>query len=121
MSEQPSSDVAGGTAPAGEALTPTAIDTLLADFRAWLESAAQQPSPPPRAEPVPVVDLHTLVGEFVALRQEVNLQTRASRTQLEQSAQSLQQLAQAMELLEQGSPADPPTSDEDRVRPLLKT
>jgi molecular chaperone GrpE len=48
---------------------------------------AQAPAAP--SAPAETVDLLTLVGQFTALRQEVNLQTRAVRTQQEQNAESL--------------------------------
>jgi molecular chaperone GrpE len=81
------------------------VDGLLADFRAWLTAV-----PPPPAEPSrEPVDLHTLVAQFVALRQEVNLQTRAVRAQQEQTADALKQ-----------AQPRPAADDGERVRPLLK-
>jgi molecular chaperone GrpE len=70
------------------------------------------------------VDLATLVGQFVALRHEVNLQTRSTRAQQEQNAEALRQLSEAVELLQ-----NPPETNADVVereradilRPLLKT
>jgi len=50
------------------------------------------------------------------LRQEVNLQTRASRSQLEQNSQALEKLGQALDQLREPAP-DPL----DAVRPLLKS
>src|SRR5436305_1990283 len=83
-----------------EALTPDRIDNLLADFRAWLEQAAAAPVPPETPAAEPAVDLHTLLSQFVALRHEVNLQTRASRAQQEQTAEALREMGQALDLLE---------------------
>src|SRR5947207_5204804 len=85
-----------------QALTPEAIDTLLADFRRWLEQLAVPPAdgaapPPPAAEPV---DLHTLLGQFLAVRHEVNLQTKAVRAQQEQNAETLHDLSVALDALE---------------------
>ncbi len=95
---------------------------MLDDFRAWLTSAAAETAPPP---PVgPVVDLSTLVGQFTALRHEVNLQTRAARAQQEQNAETLRRLAEALDSLTQAPAAAPPPlegSAEDLVRPLLKS
>ena len=51
------------------------------------------------------VDLYTLVGQFTALRQEVNLQTRAVRAQQEQNAETLRQLAEAVDYLTQAPAA----------------
>src|SRR6266849_901136 len=86
----------------GQALTPQAIDGLLADFRRWLESL---PAPPPAPEPASLaarepIDLHTLLGQFIAVRHEVNLQTRDVRGQQEQSAEALRVLAAALETLQ---------------------
>ena len=99
---------------------------ILADFRAWLEALrAFDPSSPelvgggsvPSAAPV---DLATLVGQFVALKQEVNLQTRASRGQLEQNVQALEQLRQSLSLLERQQEGFADDQDET-LRPLLKS
>src|SRR5262245_24120520 len=100
-----------GDAAAAEPLTPGAIDQILADFRSWLAEAAA-PAVPMR-EPPPV-DLHSLVAQFTALRHEVNLQTKATRTSLEQTGEALARLGDAVESLEE-QPAD-----DDEVKPLLK-
>ena len=93
-------------------MTPDAIERVLADFRAWLTDAAAAPAPAP--EP-PAVDLHTIVAQFTALRHEVNLQTRAARTSLEQNGEALKQLGEAVEELRER-----PAADEDELAPLLK-
>jgi molecular chaperone GrpE len=121
MPDSPPSGVAANAAVHGpEALTPEAIEAVLADFRSWLEQAAvpaaEAPPPGPEAEPV---DLHTLLAQFVALRHEVNLQTRAVRAQQEQNAETLSRLAEAVRALD-GTRAGPAGGD-DQVRPLLKT
>jgi molecular chaperone GrpE len=85
---------------------------VLADFRAWLTDLAT--SPAPVAEP-PAVDLRTLVAQFTALRHEVNLQTKAARTSLEQTGEALQQLEVAVEELRER-----PVDEDDEVAPLLK-
>ena len=96
---------------------------MLEDFRAWLTAAA---SGAPADEPPagPAVDLHTLVAQFTALRQEVNLQTRAVRAQQEQNAETLRHLAESLDALQQAPAAAPvwrePSVDEG-LRPLLKT
>jgi molecular chaperone GrpE len=77
--------------------------------------------PPAAAQPL---DLHTLLSQFVALRHEVNLQTKASRVQQEQNAEALKELGQALELLGRQQEARPSTDGQDRdeqLRPLLKT
>jgi molecular chaperone GrpE len=96
----------GGDDPAGP-LTPERIDTILADFRRWLEEIAsdrrhETPGPPE------TVDLYTLIAQFTALRHEVNLQTRAVRTAIEQNAEVLRLLAHPK--------ADP----QEAIRPLVK-
>jgi molecular chaperone GrpE len=93
---------------------------VLADFRDWLTAAAPAAEAdgvaPPGGEGV---DLHTLLGQVLALKHEVNLQTRAVRAQQEQGAEALRQLALALEDRRE-EPAAPPPEDE-RVRSLLKT
>src|SRR5260370_481473 len=81
-------------------------ERLLADFRAWLHEA-----PAALTEdaglPEPELDLSALLAPFVALRHEVNLQTKASRAQLEQNAQALEQLRLALEVLRRPPPSAP--------------
>jgi len=86
---------------------------VLADFRAWLTDLAAPP-PTPTEEP-PAVDLHTLVAQFTALRHEVNLQTKATRTSLEQNADTLKQLEGAIDELR-----DRPAAKDDETGPLIK-
>jgi molecular chaperone GrpE len=129
MSEPPPTGVAQGPAVADQqALTPAAVEAVLADFRAWLAELA---SPPPAGEtpgqappPAEAVDLHTLLGQFIALRHEVNLQTKASRAQLEQNAEALRQLAQAHDSLCKAQAVAQEAQEqgqEELLRPLLKT
>ena len=84
MSECPPPDVVENAPVHGaQALTPEAIEAVLADFRDWLHQLAAQPAaaPGPPGPPAEPIDLHTLLGQFIALRHEVNLQTKASRAQ----------------------------------------
>jgi molecular chaperone GrpE len=69
---------------------------------------------------VDTVDLATLVGQFTALRHEVNLQTRAVRAQQEQNAETLRQLTRSVDALT-APPASPTQPAEDELRPLLQT
>lgn len=62
------------------------------------------------------MDLHTLVAQFTALRHEVNLQTRAARSSLEQTGEALGQLREAVDELKDR----PAAEDEDDTGPLLK-
>lgn len=99
---------------------------MLADFRAWLSLLAEPAAVEPLAvEPVTTrVDLATLVGQFVALRHEVNLQTKNSRTQLEQNAQALQNLTNALSALEHQQMVgkqDDAAAEEELLRPLFRT
>jgi molecular chaperone GrpE len=104
-------------------LTPEAIETVLAEFRSWLEQlpAAAAHAPAPEGEPI---DLHTLLGQFTGLRHEVNLQTRAVRAQQEQNAETLRRLDDALEELrdvrDTGRLEQEQASGE-ALRPLLKT
>src|SRR3954470_2706361 len=93
-------------------LSPATVERVLADFRTWLADMAAAPSP--TAEP-PTVDLHTLVAQFTALRHEVNLQTKAARTSLEQTGEALKQLEETVEELRER-----PEADDDELAPLLK-
>jgi molecular chaperone GrpE len=122
MSDIPPAVVAGETAlgPA-QGLTLDAIEGILEEFRSWLEKP-----PPPHASPPIVdsteaepesVDLHTLLSQFIALRHEVNLQTKAVRAQQEQNAETLRRLTQAVE----SSQGADQRAQEEMVRPLLKT
>jgi molecular chaperone GrpE len=107
------------------------IDRVLADFRSWLAEVVPAPEEPVEGEPElddrqpagEPVDLHALVGHFVALRQEVNLQTRAVRNQQEQNAASLNTLQQALAGLERArgeARQEQQSGQEERLRPLLK-
>lgn len=92
------------------------IERVLSDFRVWLREAADVPDerPEPAAEP----DWATILQQWTALRHEVNLQTRASRAQLEQNAFALEQLRQTTEMGRH--PGEETTDTDERVRPLLK-
>ncbi len=117
MSERPPPGVTEGAAGRGaQALTPEAVAAVLADFQTWLRDLASAP-PSAEAAPSPAVDLHTLLGGFVALRHEVNLQTRATRAQQEQNAEALRLLGEALEALRRS----PQPAQEEATRPLLKT
>lgn len=107
MSELSTPPLAGQAAVthqvSSEGLAPLEIDALLAGFRDWLvrtvaATAAVSPPLPIAAEPP---DLHSLLGQLIALKQEVNLQTRTTRSQQEQNAESLRQLADALRALDE--------------------
>jgi molecular chaperone GrpE len=65
--------------------------------------------------------LHTLLGQFIALRHEVNLQTKATRAQQEQNAETLRHLTAALEALAERPETEPQGQDQDATRSLLKT
>jgi molecular chaperone GrpE len=138
MSESPAPDVAENAArPDPQALTPEAIDAVLADFRGWLielgarsagrgaeegDSVPRSPLRAPSSEEPP--DLYTLLAQFTALRHEVNLQTRATRAQQEHNAESLRHLTEALDALREAHAAldeSRERADEERLRPLLKS
>ncbi len=80
---------------------PADIEAVITDFRAWLEVR-----PAGAVAPVPErVDLFTLVGQFTALRHEVNLQTKAARAAVELAGEA-----------RRGPAADP----DALARPLVK-
>lgn len=83
---------------------------MLADFRGWL-LALTEPPPAPDAIP-PAVDLATVVGQFTALRHDVNLQTKAVRAATEQTSAGL-----ATVLAKLPDPDEEPAPD---IEPLLK-
>src|SRR5579872_6271144 len=123
MSDSPAPPVVENPAQSrSQALTPEAIDAVLAEFRGWLSALAQAPAvaAPPETEPP---DLHTLLAQFTALRHEVNLQTKATRTQQEQNNETLRQLSEALATLERAhhDAEEARQADaEERLQPLLK-
>ena len=94
------------------ALTPAAIDAILADFRTWLTDLASGGRRPPEGNDhsPESVDLFALVGQFAALRHEVNMQTRAARTAVEQNAEVLKHLSTLQQ----------PDDFGDTLRPIAK-
>src|SRR5436309_14267404 len=118
MSQQAPPGAAGNAAEAARpALTAEAIEAILDDFRAWLQQPGVDGAEPAQA---PDFQWHTLVEAFTALRHEVNLQTRAARAQMEQTAEALEQLGVALDALDQPAAAVSEPGDE-ALRPRLKT
>jgi molecular chaperone GrpE len=113
-------------------LTPDAITGVLQDFQTWLQEANVS-RVPERTDGQPgtssvltdsSVDLHTLLGQFLALRHEVNLQTKAVRSQQETNAEALKQVSQALQALDHAQIAaeeKKEEEEEERLRPFLKT
>jgi len=90
----------------------------LADFDTWLQ--AQPPLGTLASAEGP--DLSTLLREFIALRQEINLLTRAARTQQEQNGTALQELSSALQTLRERTDAEPEPEpvNEDAMPPHVK-
>ena len=104
-------------------MTPEKVEAVLADFRSWLQQFGAITSPPVEAEACEPIDLHTLLAQFIALRHEVNLQTKAAHQQ-EQNVATLEKLDQALEQLQQQQSARTADAGQGRtnaLRPLLKT
>jgi molecular chaperone GrpE len=95
------------------------VTDVLADFQRWYEQALAGNGillPPPPVS----VDLATLLGHFVALRQEVNLQTRSVRAQQEQTADFFRRLEEGIAALSRAARRQEPADDRETLRPLLK-
>jgi molecular chaperone GrpE len=103
------------------------VSAVLADFRDWLTALSGAPDQEASGacqRPEDAIDLHTLLGQFVAVRQEVNLQTRAVRAQQEQNTETLRQLSAALDALRQSHARGEQIRQQDldeAIRPLLKT
>ncbi len=121
MSDDPAPiDIASVDSSGPEIVTVDPVDELLADFRAWLIATQAEPSAPATAS----LDVATVVQQFIALRQEINLQTKATRAQQEQAGQALGLLQQALEAVkrqESQAHESARNSVDEAVRPLLKT
>lgn len=88
MSQSPTStnvDSTSASAPT-EPLTPERVEAILADFRRWvLESVPTEPA----EVPAPDFSWSKLVEQLVAVRHEVQIQTRVLRQQQEQLTEVL--------------------------------
>jgi molecular chaperone GrpE len=107
-----------------ENLSTDAIDAILADFRAWLTDAKETADAPGGEGNRAEFDVAKVLQHFIALRQEINLQTKSNRTQAEQSAQSIAMLQEALGTLQrqQAQLEENDQAVQDEIaRPLLKT
>jgi len=89
-------------------MSPERVEAVLDEFRGWLNETATATASD--QTPPATVDLFTLVGQFTALRHEVNMQTKATRSLIEQAA-------------EERKPSEkkqPPVDPNELVRPLVK-
>jgi molecular chaperone GrpE (heat shock protein) len=99
-------------------------EKILAEFRDWLTALPEEvlaSGPEPAGE---LLDVHSVLSQFVTLRQEVNLTTRAVRGQQEQNNETLRVLQQALETLQRSHAEvrrEQQLSQEERLRPVLKT
>lgn len=87
-------------------------DKALLDFAKWLESLPDERVPPcgdaapeakDEASPAPACDLYTLLSEFVALRQEIKLQSREQHAAIRAHEQLAEGLLAAVELFQNAS------------------
>jgi molecular chaperone GrpE len=92
------------------------VNEVLDDFRRWCEETLASGGAPTAAVP-PAVDLATLLGHYVALRQEINLQTRSVRAQQEQTVEFARAVQQAIDNLARTPPAE---DESEQVRGLVK-
>lgn len=109
---------AGGGPPAG--LTPEAVERVLADFRGWLLAAGAEGREQKADGRTPPIDLFALIGQFTALRHEVNLQTKAARAAVEQNAEVLRQLADRADEPDDVEPPEPAVDPDEVLRPAVK-
>jgi molecular chaperone GrpE len=120
--------VADAFVPAEQALKADAVAAVLADFQSWLIGSAESTTDNEVRSAAPaaadMIDLHTLLAQFLAVRHEVNLQTRALRAQQVQNAETLEQLSAALGALQQSQERVEQfqqQAEENVARPLLKT
>jgi molecular chaperone GrpE len=88
------------------------IDRILAEFRGWLEELTVTPMLPPTVDPLSV---QTVVAQFTALRHDVNLQTKAARSAIEQTGSALQLLQESTAVESEDAEAD-----HEQFRPIVK-
>lgn len=106
---------------------PLDNEALLGRFRQWLEETRREADALPddvelsaeQAETRPV-GLLQLVEEFTALRHEVKLQTKSSRTVAERTEQALAAMQQAMELF-RSAEADEKEAGQRAAKPLVES
>ncbi len=104
-------------------MTQQQAEEILNDFREWLQRLPANETEATDS-PTEMIDLHTLLGQFLAVKQEVNLQTKAVRAQQEQSAETLEKLSETLETLKQ-TQADAQsrwkTELDSQIRPVLES
>ncbi len=94
------------------------IEKTLTCFRTWLtnwKDTVQEVT-----EVKPGVDLQTLAGHFLALRQEINLQTRATRSTIELTKQSLDTTEKALQW-QRSQMNELNHAGEEKIKPLIRS
>lgn len=99
------------------ALNSIDIERVLSDFRGWLESLTQLPVVLPSVEPL---HLQTIVAQFTALRHEVNMQTKAARSAVEQTGAALKLLQPDEDEEQETGPEIEVLEDLEHLRPIVK-
>jgi molecular chaperone GrpE len=125
MSEPAPPAVVEGAAERPRSLSREALAAALDDLGGWLDGLTETPAAAdPVRPPGDGLDLYTLLAQFTSLRHEINLQTRAARTQQEQTTESLRQAALALEALRATQAAQQQAQQgaaDNLLRPLLQT
>jgi molecular chaperone GrpE (heat shock protein) len=107
----------------GAPLTPETFEEIVEDFRRWTQEHVEQAESLLTEVPRAPLDVAVVVAQFTALRQEVNLQTRNSRSQLEQNASALEQLSRAVQMIreqQQRLREENAAALDGKLRPLVK-
>ncbi|QEL19698.1 nucleotide exchange factor GrpE [Limnoglobus roseus] len=92
------------------------VEQILGDFRGWLDGLTTLPAATPPADPL---NLQQLVAQFTALRHDVNMQTKAARTAVEQTNAAMR-LLQPTESVTPEEAEEEPASDSEHLRPIVK-
>lgn len=104
-------------------MNPEKIEHILDDFRQWLQAIPSEATHESTTKTDDPVDLHTLLSQFLAVKQEIHLQTKSVRAQQEQNTQTLDQLSETVQLLgEQYANAEEGLQDQvfEESKPALK-
>lgn len=99
------------------------FEGIVEEFRHWTQEHVEQAEAILTERSRTPLDAAAIVAQFTALRQEVNLQTKNSRSQLEQNAQALDQLARAAQTMReqhQRLREENTAALDDKLRPFVK-
>jgi len=98
------------------------IEAVLSAFRQWLLEAAQWRRalvlPEEQTDAEATVDLHTLLAEWIALKQEVRLEARVGKTTRQELDRAIGEFQQGVDKVQQQAQGwlDPLVRDRDRLR-----